>query len=114
MAKRVDIRIDQGATWSTVVQVNNADGSPRNLTGYTAAMHIRTAYGVPTALVELLSPSDGITINALVGQITVTIPAVETAALTTQPGVYDLKITSGAVVERLIEGSVGVFPQVTV
>lgn len=116
MAKRVDIAIDQGSKWTKVVQVYNPDGTIRNLTGYSAKMDIKEVYTDISAVLQLTSPSGGLVVNGPAGQVTITITAAQTTAMSWTTGVYDLKVTpadpNGA--ERIIEGSVGVFPQVTV
>jgi hypothetical protein len=43
--------------------------------------------------------------GGVAGTITITVSATDTAALTAADGVFDLEITSGSVVTRLIEGT---------
>jgi hypothetical protein len=115
MARNFPMRIDQGSTYSQIIQVNDNNGVARNLTGYTAKMSIRKAITDATTVLDLTSPAGGITINGAAGQLTITITDEQTSAMTWTTGVYDIKITSsGGVAERILEGAVSVFPQVTV
>jgi hypothetical protein len=113
LAEPHDITIEQGATFSLVVEWQDPDLEPINLTGYTAAMQIRKTYGAPITL--SLTSSSGIAIDALAGKLTITISSTATAALAApMQGVYDLEVTSGGgQVTRLIEGKVFVTPEVT-
>lgn len=112
MSKRHDITVEQGATFTLQVEWKDADGDPINLTGYTSAMQIRRTYGAPALLT--LASGGAISIDAAAGKLTVTIPAATTAALAApMQGVYDLEVTTGTTVYRLLEGSVLVTPEVT-
>ena len=113
MADNYQILIDQGATYSLALTYKDANGTAINLTGYTAAMQIRTSYESASTVVSLTS-SSGIVITAATGLLTINITSTQTAALTPGTYVYDLEITSGAnVVTRLIQGSVMVSAEVT-
>lgn len=114
MATKFNLNIDQGSRYSKVVQVNDDAGDPRILTGYSAELHIKRTIDSPTTLLELSSPASGLTINAIAGQITITISTAQTTAMTWATGVYDLRITDGtSESERILEGDVSVSPQVT-
>ena len=113
MADNYQISIDQGATYSLALTYKDSNGTAINLTGYTAAMQIRTSYESSSTVVSLTS-SSGIVITAATGLLTINITSTQTAALTPGTYVYDLEITSGAgVVTRLIQGSVMVSAEVT-
>jgi len=88
--------------------------TPVSLSGYTARMHIRETVGSSTTELELTSPSAGIVIDDAAKTITLTISAVDTAALDMTSGVYDLELVSGSgVVTRLLEGTVTITEEVT-
>ena len=113
MADNYQISIDQGATYSLALTYKDSNGTAINLTGYTAAMQIRTSYESSSTVISLTS-SSGIVITAATGLLTINITSTQTAALTPGTYVYDLEITSGAnVVTRLIQGSVMVSAEVT-
>jgi hypothetical protein len=101
----------QGSTFTRSVTWSQ-DGLPVNITGYTAAMQIRSSYSSSTPVVSLTS-SSGITLGGTAGTIQITISAVATAAIAAGNYVYDLELTSGGTVTRLLEGQFIVTPEVT-
>jgi hypothetical protein len=111
-AATTNLIIDQGATWNITFTYKNSDGSPINLTGYTAALQLRTSYDAASAALSLTSGS-GIVLGGTAGTIAVTATATQTGALTAGEYVYDLEITSSSVVTRLVQGRITVTPQVT-
>jgi hypothetical protein len=54
-----------------------------------------------------------VTIDALNGEVTLSLTATQTAALTAGRYVYDVELTIGSTVSRVIEGIVTVTPEVT-
>ena len=105
--------MDQGAQWTLTVVYDNNNGTPIDLTGYTARMQVRPKFGSDNAVLTLSSPSSGIVITPLTGTLALTATTVQTAAIDGGFYVYDLEITSGGVVTRLMQGSVTVRDQVT-
>lgn len=105
--------IDQGSVWSVVLVYTDSNDTPVNLTGYTAAMQLRQNYNSEVADLTLTTANGGISIVGATGTITITATAVQTGAL--DPGfyVYDLELTSGANISRLIQGQLTVAEQVT-
>ena len=61
MADNYKISIDQGATYSLALTYKDSAGAAINLTGYTAAMQIRSSYESTTTVLSLTS-SAGIVI----------------------------------------------------
>lgn len=111
---QVELEIEQGATFSRTISYLQANGDPRDLSGYTAQMQIRTSDD--TLVVELNTENGGITIDGPEGRITMFMDADQTAGLPAVTGVYDLEITSPdatPVVTRLLEGTVEITPEVT-
>ena len=105
--------IDQGSVWSVVLVYTDSNDTPVNLTGYTAAMQLRQNYNSDTAALTLTTTNGGITIVGATGTITITATATQTGNL--DPGfyVYDLELTSGSNISRLIQGQLTVAEQVT-
>lgn len=109
MAAFSEIIIEQGATFSTTLNVEDSVGTAINLYAYTANSQMRKSYYSSTAY-TITSNITG-TAN---GEITLSMTAANTAALTAGRYVYDVKITSPSnVVTRVIEGIVTVLPSVT-
>lgn len=109
MAGFAELTLEQGASYSTTVTVNGSNGSPTNLTNYTAAAQLRKSYYSSTATDFTVAISD-----AAGGEITMTLTAANTANLTPGRYVYDLLITSPTSVKtRVVEGIATILPSVT-
>jgi tRNA threonylcarbamoyladenosine modification (KEOPS) complex Pcc1 subunit len=112
-AGRYDLEIEQGATWSRVLEYQDPEGDAIDLSTYTARMMIRTTYDAATPLVALTTENGRITIDGLAGRITLNLSATDTAALPAGLHVYDVELVVGAVVDRLIAGRARVSPEAT-
>jgi hypothetical protein len=109
MAGFAELTLEQGADFTTTVTVNGSDGSPTNLTSYTAAAQLRKSYYSTTANNFTVTVS-----NAANGELTMAMSAANTANLTPGRAVYDLLITSPTNVKtRVVEGIVTILPSVT-
>lgn len=110
MSANYDLTIEQGATFTFTLTVTGV-----NLTGYTARMQGRTSHAATATVFNLSSPSTGITVTPGTNStVAVTLTAAQTALLTAPlEGVYDLEVASGALVDRLLEGTFRVTPEVT-
>jgi len=109
---RYNITCYQGATFDRTFTVT-IDDVPLNLTGYSAAMQVRSTLDASSAAVSLTSGS-GITLGGTAGTIGVTIASTATAALEPEQYVYDLEITSGGgVTDRILMGNFIVSGEVT-
>ena len=109
MAAYTEILIEQGATFSTTVNVEDTAGAAINLYGYSASSQMRKSfYSTSNTII-----TSTITGNAN-GEITLSMTSANTANLTPGRSVFDLIITSPAsVVTRVIEGIVVISPGVT-
>jgi hypothetical protein len=105
--------IDQGSNWNLNVIYKDSAGAVINLTGYTAAMQLRQNYNSDTAELTLNTSNGGIVITGAQGKLFLSATAVQTAALDAGFYVYDLEISSGGVVTRLIQGQITVAGEVT-
>ena len=104
---KLDITCYQGATFDKKL-VWSIDGTPVDLTTYTAAMQVRKTH--PTE--EYTFEFGEITLNDE-GEILIEATADETANIPAREYVYDLELTNGEVVTRLVEGVFLVTPEVT-
>lgn len=104
--------IDQGADWKINLIYKDSAGNIIPLTGYTAALQLRTSYDAASASLSL-STGSGITITANQGLIAIHATATQTGALAAGDYVYDLEVTVSGQVTRLIQGRATVRPQVT-
>ena len=108
MAIIQNLTIDQGTTWSIIIDVTDASGDIKDLTNYTVRSQMRKSYYTNTYIeitTEVSSPLDG--------EITMSLTAEETAALKSGRYVYDLEIEGNDETLRIIEGIITVNPEVT-
>lgn len=109
MAAYSEIVIEQNATFTTKLNVEDAYNNPVDLTGYTAASQMRKSY-YSTTFYTLETEVTG-TSN---GEITLSMTASNTANLPIGRMVYDLIIDDGNNnVTRVVEGIATILPSVT-
>jgi hypothetical protein len=109
LAAFTEITIEQGATFSTTVNVEDAYYNPVNLTGYSASSQMRKSYYSSSAT-NITASVTG-TSN---GEITLSMTSANTSSLTPGRYLYDLIINDGANnVTRVVEGIATVLPSIT-
>ena len=109
MAGFVELTLEQGANFNTVLDLKDSAGGILNLAGYTVAAQMRKSYYSTTATNFTITVTD-----AAAGQITMSMNSANTANVTPGRYVYDVLITSGASIKtRIIEGIVTILPSVT-
>jgi len=102
----------QGATFDKTFTATN-DGTPINWTGYTAKLQVRQYINTSDAAVLTLTTGSGITAGANDGKIIISATATQTGAIPQGNYVYDLELTSGSYVVRIVQGRFTVDGQVT-
>jgi len=107
MATKSNLVIDQGATFSTDLTLTDENGDALNLNGYTANSQLRKWY------TSTNSVSFSTTTNNSIGVVTLSLSSNQTAALTAGRYVYDVEISDGTTISRIVEGIVTVTPNVT-
>ena len=107
MATKANLVVDQGSTYSTKITLTDDDGNPLDLTGYSGAGQIRKHYTSSsyTAFAVTITPSTG--------EIALSLTATQTSNLSPGRYMYDVEITTGATVSRVLEGIVTVTPECT-
>ncbi len=109
MAAYSELTLEQGATFSTTVNVEDTQGTAINLAGYSASSQIRKSYYSTSAN----SFTATITSNAN-GEITLSMTAANTANLNAGRYLYDLLITAPNTTKtRVVEGIITVLPSLT-
>lgn len=109
----LNLTFSQGATWKLSLTYTNSQGSPIDLTNYTARMQARVSYD-STAVALNLTNGTGITLGGTAGTVNLLVPASTTAAIGAAQYVYDMELVSNSgEVTRLIEGTLVVTPEVT-
>lgn len=110
MASISNIFIDQGATFTTTLTINDSDGSALDLTSYTALAQIRKAYSSSTAT-DFTSTFNS---DRTTGKITISLTDTQTTALSAGRYQYDVLITdSGGTKTRVVEGIATINPSVS-
>ena len=125
-AGRYSFVIEQGATTNFQIAYTDSDNLPVDLTGYSGKMMIRSNYADdnPTTYAILSSSlaADGTGLNfsgsngstpPTSGSIGIYISAASSSNFTFNTARYDLEITSGSVVTRILEGQVNLSQEVT-
>lgn len=107
MSSRANIIVDQGTNFQTQINLNNANGSPVDLSTYTVRSQIRKAYSSINAYSFATSAnSSGIIVLSLTANASGSIPAGRY--------VYDILVTSNTGSStRVLEGQVTVNPSVS-
>lgn len=104
----------QGATLDrTFTVTDKTTNTPVNWTGYTAKLQVRQYVNTNDTAVLTLTSGSGITPLTNDGKIIIQATAAETGAITAGNYVYDLELTSGSYVVRLLQGRFTVDGQVT-
>jgi len=106
VADRVNFTIKAGEVWSETITYEDENGAAINLTGCTAAMHIRRELADAATVATLTTENGRITITALTGTLALTLPAAVSELLDGEY-VYDvfLFFTSNTADVVLIEGA---------
>ena len=125
-AGKYSFTIEQGSTLNFEIQYKDSTNTPIDLTGYSGKMMIRSNYADnnPTTYAILSSSlaADGTGLNfsgsngttpPTSGSIGIFISAASASAFTFTTARYDLEITSGTTVTRLLEGQVNLSQEVT-
>ena len=105
-----NLYLEQGATFSTTITIDDVYGEVFDLTGFTAKSQVRKSYYStnPTATFST-------TINITNGTITLDLDSANTANIPAGRYVYDTIINdpSSNTVTRILEGIIDVSPRVT-
>jgi hypothetical protein len=110
MAAISNLSIDQGATFSITIGVTDTTGSPRDLTGYTGRAQLRRSYYTNSNVSFTVSID-----NPVDGEIILSLTSANTTLLKSGRYVYDVELVNSntLTVERIVEGIVTVYPEVT-
>lgn len=114
--KTINGVVNQAATFPIKLTWKDTDGNVRDLTGYTAELHVRTSDDAASTLYEGTSSGGGITLTDTKPNIDATIPYADTTLFDADdfPAVYDLRlISAGGEATRLIQGTLELDTAVT-
>jgi hypothetical protein len=107
MAIKTNLVVDQGTNFIYNIYLIDEDGNIFDISDYTANAQIRKTY-TSTSNVAITTNITGAS-----GLISLTMNAATTSLLTQTRYVYDLELTDGTNVSRILEGFVTVNPGVT-
>lgn len=108
---RYDITSYQGATFNLNL-IWEVGGTAVDLTTYSAAMQVRESILAQSVILDLTSGS-GITLGGTAGTIDITVSATTMGSATPGEYLYDLEVTTGSTVTRLLKGGFQIVPEVT-
>jgi hypothetical protein len=108
-----DMTIEQGATFALNLTLQDADGDPFDLTGYTGRAQLRVRYSDASPLVSFTVTVPQVGTLATEGKLSVGLTATQTANLPPRALVYDLELVKNADVIRILQGRAEVSPEVT-
>ena len=103
MSAKYNLVCEQATTFNFIFTIKNGS-TPWDLTGYTATMTVRPFVGASTTTVVATTANGRITLGGIAGSVTVSLNATTTGAIGAGRYVYDLVLTSGSVVTRILEG----------
>jgi hypothetical protein len=103
LSAKYNLVCDQATTFNFQFQIKN-DSTPWDLTGYSGTMTVRPFVGAQTTTVVASTANGAMVLTALTGRINVTLSAATTGAISAGRYSYDLVLTSGATVTRILEG----------
>ena len=108
MATITNYNIDQGSDWSTEVTAKDSAGAVIDLSNHTITSHIRKNYTSTASIAisaDALVPPEGTLILNLTSAVS--------AAMKSGYYYYDVEVTTGSIVTRILEGKIHLRPEVT-
>lgn len=111
MAAYVELYMDQGATFNNIINISDdITNANVNISGYTATSQMRRSYYSQNASANIICTVT----DPLRGEITMSLPAANTANIEAGRYLFDVKLTDTSnVVSRVLEGVITVTPSVT-
>ena len=116
MSQYEDFIIDQGTDFTIQLELVDANGSAKDLTGYSSSSQIRKTYSSSDS--DAVSFSTQFQSPRSSGVINLTITNSQTGLMKAGRYVYDVEISSldsadNTIVERILEGQITMSPSVT-
>jgi hypothetical protein len=108
-----NIQADQGSTLLRTLTWKNANGTPINLTNYTARMQVRKNLSDAVAVLSLSTQNGGIVLGGALGTIDLIVSDTQMALIEQGSYLYDLEMLTNNTVTRIVQGSFIVSGEVT-
>ena len=107
MARKLNLTIDQGATYTKTVNLTDGNSSPIEISTSTGAAQMRKNYTSNSYFFFAVN-------TAANGALTLSMSANTTRSIPSGRYVYDVEVTSNTnIVTRVLEGLITVTPEVT-
>ena len=106
MASKANLVIDQGTTYSVTINLDDENGDPLNIGGYSSRAQMRKHY----------TSSNAVTFSTALanGELTLSLTANQTSNIVSGRYVYDAElIDASGNVTRIVEGIITVTPEVS-
>ena len=100
---KYDLTCYQGSTFDKQFTVTQS-GTPVNWTGYTGKMQVRRYKDQNSTRLLALTNGAGISLGGTAGTISLSITAAQSTSLTPGNYYYDIELTSGSNVVRILNG----------
>lgn len=108
-ALSINLVMEQGADFESSFTIQNKDGSPLNLLGYTGVCRMKKSH-TATEQINLTFSF----VNRTAGVVAISYSGTQTAAVKARRYVYDILLTSGnGYKSRVVEGIIEVRPGVS-
>jgi hypothetical protein len=107
MSAKYNLVCEQATTFNfqfVVQDDTNGVVTPWNLIGYSATMTVRPFVGATTTTLVASTTNGRITLGGATGRVTVTVDATTTGDITPGRYSFDLILTVGTTVTRILEG----------
>ena len=109
MATIAYLDIDQGSDFSAVMELENDDSTPMNLSGFLVYSQFRKSYGSTVAY-----SFNAVVLNASQGTIKLSLSGILSSNIKPGRYLYDVEIISQTSVKtRVVEGIVTINPEIT-
>ncbi len=111
MAEITEFNIGQGETFKILTTLENVDtGDYLDITDYTFVGQVRENYSSDEVATSFVITKIAPTVS---GSLYIELPSTNTSTLTQRKYVYDIKMTSGSITRRMLEGYFVVRPAST-
>jgi len=108
----VNLTINGGATFSNTFTVKNPNGTALNFQGWTGSSQMTKSVSIGSTAYSDATFAVGFT-SAVGGKIKISLGSTSTRSLEEGRYVYDVLVSSGSTVYRLVEGNILVKPGVS-
>lgn len=103
MSAKYNLVCEQATTFNFVFTIKNGS-TPWDLTSYTGVMTVKPFLNSTSTTLSATTANGRMTLGGIAGSVTVSVDASTTGDISAGRYVYDLTLTTGATVTRILEG----------